>query len=86
MAVLLLKQNWNCCGIHSQSIYSNLCTGQNRLTSNLRLHHLSHSECAQAPEGKALWTQRLWSSSWSCFLINFLVNLNWRLTDPAGPQ
>lgn len=52
MAVLLLKQNWNCCRIHSQYIYSNLCTEHNRLTSSSRLQHLLHSECVQASEGR----------------------------------
>lgn len=79
MAVLLLKQNWNCCWIHSQYIYSNLCTGQNRLTSNSRLHHLSHSKCVQASEGKGtLDPEAMEPAGDLVFLINFLVNLNSR--------
>lgn len=52
MAVLLLKQNWNCCWIHSQYIYSNLCTEHDRLTPNSRLQQLLHPQCVQASEGK----------------------------------
>lgn len=79
MAVLLLKQNWNCCWIHSQYIYSNLCTGQNRLTSNSRLQHLSHSKCAQASEGKGtLGPEAVEPAGGLVFQINFLVNLNLR--------
>lgn len=79
MAVLLLKQNWNCCWIHSQYIYSNLCTGQNRLTSNSRLHHLSHSKCVQASEGEGtLDPEAMEPAVDACILINLLVNLNSR--------
>lgn len=86
MAVLLLKQNWNC-WTHSQYIYSNLCTEHNRLTSNSRLQHLLHSNVLRLLKGKGRWIQKRWSQQ---LILVFLINLHvsWKqgLVAPTGPE
>lgn len=80
MAVLLLKQNWNCCWVHSRDIYSSLWTGQNRVNT---CHILN---AFRLLKGKGHWSQQLMLVLLSNLLVTWIWGLDWTNRSTVGQE